>query len=252
VRRDSPDVTEAGARLGFPFEPEWTAEQVIAALEPLVGARRRDRISTVVSQRLESVTLVMDAPHDPHNGAAIIRSCDAFGVQSAHVVERRERFVVARRIAKGTQHWVDIVRHNTVEGALSSLVSQGYELVMSHPRGRLLPEDLGRVERLALVIGNEHDGICEALERAATHSVRVPMRGFVESLNVSVSAAVLLQAATRGRRGDLSPDAARRLYARGLFQSVPRAAEVLHASMVRSARSEVPESIADDRPPRLY
>ena len=110
---------------------------------------------------------------------------------------------------------------------MESLREAGFTLVATHPEGELLPEDLVNIPKLALVLGNEHEGIGEVLMRAADRSVRVPMRGFVESLNVSVSAAVLLAAATRDRPGDLPADDQRRLYARGLFRSVHRAGEIL-------------------------
>jgi tRNA (guanosine-2'-O-)-methyltransferase len=206
---------------------------VIAALEQLATPARRARILEVVGQRLGSVTLLMDAPHDPHNGAAVIRSCDAFGVQEIHVVERNEPFLISTRVAQGAERWVDVVTHQTPETALAVLRERGFALVTSHPQGSLEPGDLAAIPRLALVVGNEHDGICRTLTSAAEQSVRVPMRGFVESLNVSVSAALLLLAATRARSGDL-PDAERRLlYARGLFRTVPRAADVLDAMAAR-------------------
>jgi tRNA (guanosine-2'-O-)-methyltransferase len=81
--------------------------------------------------------------------------------------------------------------------------------------------------RLGLVLGNEREGIHEDLAAACSARVRVPMRGFVESLNVSVTAAILLHAATRGRQGDLDPGTLMRLYARGLYLSVPRASDIL-------------------------
>ena len=206
---------------------------MIAALEELATPARRARILEVIERRLESVTLLMDAPHDPHNGAAVVRSCDAFGVQVIHVVERNEPFLISTRVAQGAEHWVDIVTHEAPEAALGALRAGGFTLVTSHPEGSLEPEDLATVPRLALVVGNEHDGICRTLTAAAERSVRVPMRGFVESLNVSVSAALLLHAATRTRSGDL-PDTERRLlYARGLFRTVPRAADVLDALAAR-------------------
>jgi tRNA (guanosine-2'-O-)-methyltransferase len=110
------------------------------------------------------------------------------------------------------------------------LKARGYTLVATHSHGNLLPEDLQNLERCALIMGNEHDGIREELTRAADESVRIPMRGFVESLNVSVSAAVLLEAATRDRPGDLPPVSRLRLYAEGLFKTVPRAREVLEGT----------------------
>ncbi|HEY6462395.1 MAG TPA: TrmH family RNA methyltransferase, partial [Polyangiaceae bacterium] len=105
--------------------------------------------------------------------------------------------------------------------------SAGMPLVATHPEGELAPEDLATLPRMALVLGNEREGIRPAIAAACAHRVRVPMRGFVESLNVSVTAAILLHAATRGRPGDLPEAERHRLYARGLYLSVPRAEDLL-------------------------
>jgi tRNA (guanosine-2'-O-)-methyltransferase len=227
LKREGEDLFEPGA--DFSLAEGWSAEGVIRALEPLAGEARRRRLWEVFEQRLDGVTLLMDAPHDPHNGSAVLRSCEAFGLQTVHVVERAEPFLAARRIAKGTEHWVDVVRHASVDAAVSVLRNERYVLVASHPAGELEPADLAGLPRLALILGNEHDGICLALEQAAERSVRIPMRGFVESLNVSVAAAILLAAATAGRAGDIGPERRRWLYARGLVKSVPRARDVLGA-----------------------
>jgi tRNA (guanosine-2'-O-)-methyltransferase len=210
----------------------WDAESVIALLEPMTLERRRERILEIARQRIGSVTVVMDETHDPHNGAAILRTCDAFGIQEAHVVPRDldEGFRVGERVAQGTQRWVDVVQHASSAEAAAALIERGFELVATHPEGELTPEDLAQIPKLALVMGNERDGISAALTAAASRSVRIPMRGFVESLNVSVSAALLLRAATRDRPGDLSEAAQRMLYAKGLFHTVPRAPEILAAS----------------------
>jgi tRNA (guanosine-2'-O-)-methyltransferase len=227
--RNDPDAFELAPNLGIqPWGPEWTAPGVIATLEPWVNVARRERLQQVLSRRLQSVTLVMDAPHDPHNGAAILRSCDAFGVQQVHVVSRREPFAVARRVTQGAERWVDVKLHASAEEAVELLVRAGYELVVSHPEGVLVPEELSAVPRLALVLGNEHDGICQTLTAAATNSVRIGMRGFAESLNVSVSAAILLSRAT-SRPGDLAETDRLELYARWLYQSLTRASDILRA-----------------------
>jgi tRNA (guanosine-2'-O-)-methyltransferase len=204
-------------------------EPVIELLEPMASSARRARLEEVIAGRLDSVTVLMDAPHDPHNGAAVMRSCDAFGVHRIHVVERSEPFEAANAVAKGAERWVDVIAHPTVDEAVATLRSSGHVLVGTHPRGTLDPSDLARITRLALVMGNEHDGICDQLWAACQHEVRVPMRGFVESLNVSVTAAILLSAATAGRPGDVDELARRRLYARGLALSVPRALDILAA-----------------------
>jgi tRNA (guanosine-2'-O-)-methyltransferase len=205
------------------------AEKVIRALEPFVLERRRERLLGVIGRRLESVTVLFDAPHDPHNGAAVVRSCEAFGVQFLHVVERVEHFLAAPSVARGAQKWVDVVCHETASAAIDTARRMDLELVSTHPDGELLPRDLASIPRVALVLGNERDGITDDLAKACARSVRVPMRGFIESLNVSVTAAILLAAATEGRTGDLDEATRRRLYARGLYYSLEKADEVLRA-----------------------
>ena len=202
-------------------------DHVIRVLEPLVLDARRERLREVTNHRLGSVAVVFDAPHDPHNGAAVVRTCEAFGVHSLHVVESREAFLVATSVARSAEKWVDVRCHKSADLAIRELEAGGFELVAAQPDGELLPEDLARVPRLALVLGNERDGISEPLLEACGRSVRVPMRGFVESLNVSVTAAILLAAATAGRAGDLPAETRRRFYARCLYLSVAHAEDVL-------------------------
>jgi tRNA (guanosine-2'-O-)-methyltransferase len=215
--------------LTSPWAEGWTAERVIERLEPLALERRRQRFETVIEGRLGSVTLLIDELADPHNLAAIVRSCDAFGIQQLHSLQSGEEFCVHHGVAAGTERWIDVNTHADPAAAIEHLFRRGFELIGTHPKGELTPDDLARLPRIALILGNEHRGIDPAFTRATTRSVRIPMRGFVESLNVSVSAAVLLAAATRGRRGDLSARARQHLYARALFLSVPRAACVLEA-----------------------
>ena len=188
---------------------------------------RQARIHEVIARRLASVAVLFDAPHDPHNGAAVIRSCEAFGVQRLHVVERKERFLAAASVARSAEQWIDVICHKSTDSAVVAARNSNLELVAAHPEGELLPEDLASIPRVAIVLGNERDGIAERLAERCSRRVRVPMRGFVESLNVSVTAAILLASATRGRTGDLDDEARLRLYARGLYHSVPRAREVL-------------------------
>jgi tRNA (guanosine-2'-O-)-methyltransferase len=212
-----------------PWGPTWNAARVIETLEPLVLERRRARFQQVIDGRLGSVVLLLDELSDPHNRAAIVRSCDAFGVHELHSVQPARDFSVHHGVAAGTERWVDVHAHADARSAALHLASRGFELIQTHPTGELEPAALAGVPRLALILGNEHRGIDPVFSRAAARSVRIPMRGFVESLNVSVSAAVLLAAATAHRAGDLPEKVRHHLYARALFHSVPRAREVLEA-----------------------
>jgi len=205
-------------------------ERIIALLEPLVLERRRDRLLHVIEQRLGSVTVLFDAPHDPHNGAAVVRTCEAFGVQTLHVVQRKETFLAASSVSKGAEKWVDVLTYDGPAGALAAVRADSMEMVGAHPDGELAPEDLAGIPRLCLVLGNERDGITADLAAACTRRVRVPMRGFIDSLNVSVTAAILLSHATKNRPGDLDAATRRRLFARGLYFSVPKADQVLAES----------------------
>jgi tRNA (guanosine-2'-O-)-methyltransferase len=232
MRRRTPGVLTAREMLAarIAHAEAEDADKVIRALEPFVLDRRRERLLEVIGRRLESVSVLFDAPHDPHNGAAVVRSCEAFGVQFLHVIERTEHFLAAPSVAKGSQKWVDLLTHKTADEAVQAARDMGLELVSTHPDGELLPADLAKIPRLAIVLGNERDGITDDLARACARSVRVPMRGFIESLNVSVTAAILLSAATDGRAGDLDEATRRRIYARGLYYTVDKADDVLRAA----------------------
>lgn len=201
--------------------------RVIALLEPLVLERRRDRLLQVIAQRLGSVTVLFDAPHDPHNGAAVVRTCEAFGVQTIHVVQRKETFLAASSVSKGAEKWVDVLTYDGSAGAIAAVRADAMEMVGADPEGELAPEDLAAIPRLCLVLGNERDGITADLGAACTRRVRVPMRGFIDSLNVSVTAAIMLSHATKNRVGDLDAATRLRLYARGLYFTVPKADQVL-------------------------
>jgi tRNA (guanosine-2'-O-)-methyltransferase len=125
---------------------------------------------------------------------------------------------------------VDVDVYPDATSALATLEHHEYTLVAAHQEGELLPEDLATLPRVAIVLGNERAGLSDAVTAHVDRTVRIPMRGMVESLNLSVSAALLLRAATQGRSGDLAPDRRRQLYARGLYRSLTRAQDILRAS----------------------
>jgi tRNA (guanosine-2'-O-)-methyltransferase len=239
MRRNTPGVVGVDALVPALISrvERFAAKAVIERLEPFVLDRRRERLLSAIGARLESVQVVFDAPHDPHNGAAVLRSCEAFGVQHVHVVERLEPFLSAVSVSRGAEKWVDVHRWGSADDAVSSLEADGLELIGARPDGELAPEDLASIPRVCLVLGNERDGIAGDLAAACSRSVRVPMRGLIESLNVSVTAAILLAYATNGRAGDLSEQERDRLYARGLYFTVDKAERILEDLDAPSARA---------------
>ena len=234
MRRESDGVVNlSAAHRDDPWAYGWSTEGLIAVLEPLVVEQRRARIWDVVDSRTDNVTVAMDAPHDPHNGAAVIRTCDALGIQTVHVVESIEPFLFVRKVSLGTERWVNVKRHRSHELAIARLRQQSFTIIAACTDGALVPADLAKIERLALIMGNERDGVSEPLLRAAADCVKIPMRGFVESLNMSVATAILLHAAMANRKGDLSESRRREIYARGLIRSVVRVHDVLANSSPR-------------------
>lgn len=207
--------------------PDWTAEGVISVLGGMALPERIVRMERVLGGRTQAVTVVLDDPYDPHNVSAVLRTCDAFGIQDVHILRAKAQLLATSKITKGSHQWIDTFQHKDAALGIRDLKAAGYQVVVTHPEGDLLPNDLREVSRLALVFGNEHEGVSEEVSREAHATVRIAMCGFVESLNLSVSAAILLHAATEGRERGLAPETRMNLLARWLRHSVPRSAEIL-------------------------
>lgn len=218
------------ARAVAQLSPE-ELQRRIDLLQPMVTDARRTRLETVIAARISSITVLLDSLHDPFNGAAVLRSCDVFGIATLHVIERVESFLASKSVSRGSEQWVDVVTHTSGEAAIEHLRAAGFQLVAASADGELSPEDLRAETRpIALVAGNERDGITAGVRGRCDKTVRVAMRGFAESLNVSVTTAILLHEITKGRAGDLSDIERTRLKLRGLLQSVGRSVEILDAN----------------------
>ncbi len=180
----------------------WYAERV----EYLRGFMLEERAATlerVLADRTRYITVCMENTFHPQNASALIRSCEAFGLQDIHTIEESCRFKPDVNIARGTDKWVDIRRHPSTVAAMSALKESGYRIVATMPhKGDCTPESFDvAAGPFALVFGTEHAGISDEVMAAADDFVRIPMYGFVESLNVSVSAAILVRALTERIRG---------------------------------------------------
>lgn len=198
-------------------------EIVIEALSPFVTPKRKEKIEHALSYRTDRVSVVLDNLHDPHNAAAILRTCDAYGVSTVHILESRNPFHTTRKVTQGAHLWLSLHRYTTVETCIGSLRDQGFHLVALDHRGSddlEHLEQLARTRSLALCFGNEHEGVSPELLRASDSMIRIPMHGFVTCLNVSVSAAVVLSRLLSRGQGTLSEEERMRLRARWYMRCV--------------------------------
>ncbi len=151
-------------------------------------------LQKVVAERTRWMTVCMENTFHPQNASSLVRHCDAFGVQDIHAVESLCKFRPNVDIVRGTDQWVTLHHHKSTTEAVAELRSRGYRIVATTPhRGDCRPEDFDvAAGKFALVFGTEHAGISDEMVVAADRFVRIPMCGFVESLNVSASAAIIL------------------------------------------------------------
>jgi tRNA (guanosine-2'-O-)-methyltransferase len=170
--------------------------------ESMIQLRRRERIDRVVSARTRSFTLVLERIGDPHNIAAILRSCEAFGVQDVHVVEHEKHgFRMNSKITQGCDKWLDLHFHESITNCAGSLAAQGFAFCVSDLAEGAEPYwAMPLQEKLAVVVGNEQDGISSEARALAQRRFVIPMLGFSQSFNVSVTAAICLALMRERRR----------------------------------------------------
>ncbi|MBS3779881.1 MAG: RNA methyltransferase [Desulfovermiculus sp.] len=163
--------------------------------------RRKRRIHEVLCRRQPDLTLVMDNIHDPHNVSAILRSCDAFGVGEVHLYYTVEPFPrPGRKSSASAMKWVSGHKHTQAGELMASIQSGSMNVLGAKLSPAAAPAHTVDLTRpTAIVLGNEHRGISPELEPHLDGEVFIPMQGMVESLNVSVAAAILLYEAWRQR-----------------------------------------------------
>ena len=165
-----------------------------ASLAEFMTPERNEVLRRTVAMRTRYMTVLAENMFHGQNAAALIRHCEAFGVQEMHTVETLCRFDPNPDIARGTDQWVDVRRHSSTAGALAALRRDGYRIVATTPHREDVTPETFDVTRgpFALVFGTEHAGISDEVIAGADEFLRIPMCGMVESLNVSASAAILI------------------------------------------------------------
>lgn len=171
-------------------------------LSQFITDERKQRFEEVLDYRTRHITVVLEDIFQPHNASAVMRSCDLMGVQDVHVVENNNHYDVNPEVVMGSTKWLNLNYYESSEfntpAAFERLHAMGYKIVATCPhRDDFTPDTLPLDQPVALVFGTEKEGLSDyAIEHADMH-VHIPMYGFTESFNISVSAALLLQALTQ-------------------------------------------------------
>lgn len=173
-------------------------KELVEYLESFLTPRRRALFKKVVDQRTNFITVATEDVYQLHNTSAVMRSCDVFGIQNIHVIEERNLKKIDREIAMGAQKWVSLNRHKSSSNCVDVLRRKGYQIVATTPSprgGNLTDFDISRPS--AIFFGTEKNGLSSEIIENADQFIQIPMYGFTESLNISVSAAIILQYITQ-------------------------------------------------------
>jgi tRNA (guanosine-2'-O-)-methyltransferase len=166
----------------------------LSFLEDILTENRKERFLKVLQNRTKHFTVAIEDVFQLHNTSAVMRSCEVFGIQELHVVEEKYGKKIDAEIAMGAQKWVDVHRYDSIENCIHILKEKGYQIIATTPHeDDCLLEDFDISKPSALFFGTERDGLSKEVLQHADGFLKIPMVGFTESLNISVSAAIILQ-----------------------------------------------------------
>ncbi|SHI28911.1 TrmH family RNA methyltransferase [Algibacter luteus] len=180
--------------------------KLLEHLESYLTASRKRRFDAVLSQRTKHFTVATEDVYQLHNTSAVIRSCDVFGIQEVNIIEERNTKRIDKEIAMGAQKWVDLNRYQTVRECISDLRAKGYQIVATTPHAHDCElHDFDVTKKSCFFFGRETEGLSQEVLNMADCYLKIPMVGFTESLNISVSAAIILQqVSTKLRQTDIN------------------------------------------------
>lgn len=163
--------------------------------------KRKERMAKVLAQRQDDLTLILANIHDPHNVSAIYRSCDAFGVSRVNLYYTTTPFpALGLKSSASARKWVDSIRYSDPDAMFNELAKRNFQIIATtfSPEAKPL-RNWNFLKPTAVILGNEHSGVEQALVERADGQLYIPMHGMIQSLNVSVAAAVILAEAGRQR-----------------------------------------------------
>lgn len=172
-------------------------QQLLKYLEGFISVERKERFQQVLEERTNFITVAIEDVFQLHNTSAVMRSCDVFGIQELNIVEEVNSKTIDNEIAMGAQKWVDLNRYHSTRDCITDLKAQGYQIVATTPHVNdceLIDFDI--TKKSCFFFGRETEGLSQQVIDQADCFLKIPMVGFTESLNISVSAAIILQHVT--------------------------------------------------------
>lgn len=170
-------------------------------LETYLTENRKQRFDEVLQQRTKHFTVATEDVYQLHNTSAVIRSCDVFGIQEVNIIEEINTKRIDREIAMGAQKWVDLNRYHSVKDCIADLRQKGYQIVATTPHAQDCKlHNFDVTKKSCFFFGRETEGLSDEVMQQADCFLKIPMVGFTESLNISVSAAIILQYVTTKMR----------------------------------------------------
>lgn len=176
-------------------------QELLEYLEDFISENRKQRFLDVLKFRTKHLTVVVEDVFQMHNTSAVMRSCEVFGIQELNIIEQRYGKTIDKQIALGAQKWVDINEFPNNQSCIDNLRSKGYQIIATSPHNEsCLLHEFDISKPAALFFGTEKEGLTDEVLQQADGFLKIPMVGFTESLNISVSAAIILQDLTNRLR----------------------------------------------------
>lgn len=186
-------------------------EKLLRQLESVITSRRSEKIDSVLENRTRYITVVLEDIYQSHNASAVLRTCDCFGIQDIHIIENRNKYQVNPDIALGSDKWLNICKYRNHEDnimeAIKILRKKGYKIVATtlHDASVSFEEIDISNQKSALFFGTELNGLSDRVYENADELIKIPMYGFTQSFNISVSVALILYKLTSQLRNSSLP-----------------------------------------------
>ncbi|MBN1340438.1 MAG: RNA methyltransferase, partial [Bacteroidales bacterium] len=170
--------------------------QLCNHLEEFISSNKRNLMAQALKERTKHILPVLEDIYQSQNASAVVRTCDCLGIQEMHAIEGINPYRINPQVTLGSAKWVEIVRHgkeSTIAEVLHDLKYRGYKIISTTPhKTGYLPEEMPLQHKLAIIFGRELAGLSKTATDLSDYFVRIPMYGFTESYNISVSAGILL------------------------------------------------------------